>query len=77
MKRLIVILAVMGGLSLASCMEEKSPYGSNPDAKSKNNSATPVTQDTIARDNTGTMQNGGTSTNGNSSTGGGTGNGGQ
>jgi predicted small lipoprotein YifL len=76
MKRLILALAVLAGLSLANCTE-RSPYGSNPDAKSNNNNATPATQDTMARDNTGTMQNGGTSPNGSSSTGGGTGNGGQ
>lgn len=73
MKRLIFAFALLTGLGLSSCMDERSPYGSSPDKK--NNAA--ATQDTMARDNTGTMQNGGASPNGSSSTGGGTDNGGQ
>ncbi len=73
MKRLIFAFALLTGPGLSSCMDERSPYGSDSDKKN-NTSATP---DTMARDNTGTMQNGGTSPNGSSSNGGGTGNGGQ
>ena len=77
MKRLMLAVALLAGLGLSSCIDEREPEGSNP---GKNKNATPAgvsAQDTMSRDNTGTMQNGGTSTNGGSSSGGGTGNGGQ